>query len=136
MCVAVLLLPLGCQSMPSVTRTGDVKDILVTQQLSKTEITVNPGDEVRWINKRMEPVRIIFLESVIGKLSCKKGFGGFMEPTESAILDPNESASVCFREAGSLRYAVKTKSADPSKEINVSGVIRVEERNLPIGSTP
>lgn len=125
MCVAVFLLPLGCQGMPTLTRTGDVKDILVTEHLSKTEINVNPGDEVRWINKRTTPAMIIFLEPIDGRLSCKQGFGGFMTPTESATLDPNESASVCFHDPGSIRYAVKMKSATPSEDTHVSGLIRI-----------
>ncbi|HMF84786.1 MAG TPA: hypothetical protein VK598_00365, partial [Nitrospiraceae bacterium] len=51
-----LLLVLGCQGTPTVTRTGDVKDIIIGDDLSSKEIVVNTGDEVRWINKRTQPV--------------------------------------------------------------------------------
>src|SRR5262249_9351845 len=42
----------GCQAMPTVTRTGDVKDIIIIigDNLSPAEIVVGAGDEVRWIN--------------------------------------------------------------------------------------
>jgi hypothetical protein len=77
-------------------------------------------------NKRPDPVRIIFLEPLDGKLSCKEGFRGFMEPTQSATLDPGESASMCFNDPGSIRYAVKMKSANPSEDTHVQGLIRIE----------
>lgn len=121
----VTCLIIGCSSMPTVTGTGVVKEIVIRNHVTPTELTANPGDEIRWINKSMAPVRIIFLESVEGKLSCKQGFAGFMVPTESATLGPNESASVCFHNPGSIRYAVTMKSATPSEEMNVSGLIHI-----------
>ena len=42
-----LLFVLGCQAVPTVTRTGDVKDIIIGDNLSSGEIVVSPGDEVR-----------------------------------------------------------------------------------------
>ena len=38
----------GCESTPTVTRTGDVKDIVIGDRLSAAEVSLNPGDEVRW----------------------------------------------------------------------------------------
>jgi hypothetical protein len=37
----------GCESTPTVTRSGEVKDIIIGDNLSSTEVTANPGDEVR-----------------------------------------------------------------------------------------
>ncbi len=45
--LALLCLSLGCESIPTVTRTGDVKDIIIGDKLSTTELLVSPGDEVR-----------------------------------------------------------------------------------------
>ena len=50
--VALVFFVLGCQGMPTVTRSGDVKDIIIGDNLTLTETAVNAGDEVRWINKR------------------------------------------------------------------------------------
>ena len=121
-----LLFVMGCQGMPTVTRTGDVKDIIIGDNLTSGEIAVNTGDEVRWINKRTQPVRVIFLDTVLDKqLSCKNNVGGWMTPSDTAQLATNETASVCFRDAGYFRYIVRMKSAKTTGDINVQGVIKV-----------
>ena len=116
----------GCESTPTVTRSGDVKDIIIGDNLSSREVVVSPGDEVRWVNKRTAPVRIVFLSPVSDKqLSCKNNFGGLMTPSSTAKLDTNETASACFRDPGYVRYTVRMKSADTTGELNVPGVIQV-----------
>lgn len=123
--VALVFL-LGCQSTPTVTRTGDVKDIIIGDDLSSKEIAVNTGDEVRWINKRTQPVRIVFLDPVSDKqLSCKNNIGGWMTPNDTAQLGKNETASACFRDPGYFRYVVRMESALTTGDINVQGVIKV-----------
>jgi plastocyanin len=122
----VLFFVLGCQTVPSVTRTGDVKDIIIGDDLSSREIAVNTGDEVRWINKRTQPVRVIFLDAVLDKqLSCKNNVGGWMTPSDTARLDKNETASACFRDPGYFRYIVRMESALTTGDINIQGVIKV-----------
>jgi hypothetical protein len=116
----------GCESTPTVTRSGDVKDIIIGDNLSSGEVVASPGDEVRWVNKRTAPVRIVFLDSVSDKqFSCKNNFGGLMTPSNTAKLDMNETASACFRDPGYVRYTVRMKSADTTGELNVPGVIKV-----------
>jgi hypothetical protein len=116
----------GCENMPTVTRTGDVKDIIIGDNLSAAEVSVNPGDEVRWINKRTAPVRIIFLDPVLHeKLSCKNNLGGWMSRGDTARLGTNETASACFREVGQFQYTVRMNSTLTTGEINVPGLIRV-----------
>ncbi len=124
--VALVFFVLGCQGMPTVTRSGDVKDIIVGDNLTSGEIAVSPGDEVRWVNKRTAPVRIVFLDPVSDKqLSCQNNFGGMMTPSNTAKLATNESASVCFRDPGYYRYTVRMESARTTGELNVSGVVKV-----------
>ena len=116
----------GCESTPTVTRSGDVKDIIIGDNLSSGEVLVSPGDEVRWINKRTAPVRIVFLDLVSDKqFSCKNNFGGLMTPSNTAKLGTNETASACFRDPGYVRYTVRMKSADTTGELNVPGVIKI-----------
>ena len=123
--VALLLLA-GCQGTPTVTRSGDVKDIIVGDNLTSGEVAVSPGDEVRWVNKRTAPVRIVFLDPMSDKqLSCKNNFGGLMTPSDTAKLATNETASVCFRDPGYYRYTVRMESARTTGEVNVSGVVKV-----------
>ncbi len=121
-----LVFVVGCQGMPTVTRTGDVKDIMIGDDLTSGYIAVGPGDEVRWINKRTAPVRIVFLDPEWDKqLSCKNNFGGLMTRSDTAELATNETASVCFRDAGTFRYTVRMESDRASGELNVSGVVKV-----------
>jgi plastocyanin len=121
-----LLSVLGCQAVPTVTRTGDVKDIIIGDDLSSREIVVNTGDEVRWINKRTQSVRVIFLDAVVDKqLSCKNNVGGWMTPSDTANLGKNETASACFRDPGYFRYIVRMESALTTGDINIQGVIKV-----------
>ena len=124
--VALVFFVLGCQGTPTVTRSGDVKDIIIGDNLTITETAVNAGDEVRWVNKRTAPVRIVFLDPVSDKqLSCKNNFGGLMTPSDTAKLATNETASVCFRDPGYYRYTVRMESARTAGELNVSGVVKV-----------
>ena len=108
------------------TRTGDVKDIIIGDNLTSSETAVNTGDEVRWVNKRTQPVRVIFLDAVSDKqLSCKNNLGGWMTPSDTAQLGKNETASACFRDPGYFRYIVRMESAKTTGDINVQGVIKV-----------
>ena len=121
-----LLFVLGCQSTPTVTRSGDVKDIIIGDNLSAAEIMVGAGDEVRWVNKRTAPVRIIFLDPMTpNQFSCKNNFGGVMTPSHTAKLAMNETASACFRDPGYFRYTVRMESANMTGERNVPGVVKV-----------
>ena len=121
-----LLFVLGCQGLPTVTRSGDVKDIIIGDNLTITETAVNAGDEVRWINKRNAPVRVIFLDAVLDKqLSCKNNVGGWMTPSDTAQLATNQTASVCFRDPGYFRYIIRMESAKTTGDISVQGVIKV-----------
>ncbi|MEK6761974.1 MAG: hypothetical protein AABY96_04585 [Nitrospirota bacterium] len=124
--VALVFSVLGCQGTPTVTRSGDVKDIIIGDNLSSGEVTVSPGDEVRWVNKRTAPVRVIFLDPVADRqLSCQNNFGGMMTPSNTAKLGMNETASACFRDPGYFRYTVRMESANMTGERNVPGVIKV-----------
>ena len=108
------------------TRSGDVKDIIIGDNLTSGDITVNPGDEVRWVNKRTAPVRIVFLDPASDKqMSCNNNFGGWMTPSGTAELATNQTASACFRDPGYYRYTVRMESARTTGELNVPGVIKV-----------
>lgn len=121
-----LLFLVGCQGLPTVTRTGDVKDIIIGDNLTSGDIAVNPGDEIRWVNKRTLPVRVVFIDEIWDKqVSCKNNFGGWKTSGDTAQLATNETASVCFRDAGTFRYTVRMESARTTGELNVPGVIKV-----------
>jgi plastocyanin len=130
-----LLILTGCQSMgmggdkmPTVTRTGMVKDIVIREDVSPSTVSVNPGDEIRWINKRQGSARVIFLDPVTEQLACQRNFGGLMggdRQQYTANLGSNDSASVCFKNSGQVKYVVRADSSTPSGEINIPGTIQV-----------
>ena len=130
-----LLMLLGCQtiggeSMPTLTRTGEVKDVIILESVEPASITVNAGDEIRWINKRQGAVRVIFLNPMTENLACQRNFGGVMgfgtkRNEYSTKLRPNKTASVCFREAGEVKYVVRAESSGSSGLQNMAGTISV-----------
>jgi len=69
-----ILVTLGCAShFPQSSLTGKVFQVKIGESLSPQVVTVQRGDEVRWINTRSGPVGISF-ESLEGVVSCRKGF--------------------------------------------------------------
>ena len=113
--------------MPTLTRTGEVKDVIIREGVEPSSLTVSPGDEIRWINKRQGAVRVIFLTPMTENLACQRHFGGFGTKRNeySAKLSPNKTASVCFREAGEVKYVVRAESSGSSGEQNLAGTISI-----------
>jgi hypothetical protein len=101
---SVLIALTGCQhmlvrdSMPTVTRTGDVKDVVIRDNVSPATVTANPGDEIRWINKRQGDVRVIFLNPVIGTAHLRTEFWGIdgsgAQPIHSEARDQRHGKSL------------------------------------------
>jgi plastocyanin len=130
-----LLLLAGCQtvggeSMPTLTRTGEVKDVIITEGVDPTSLTVNPGDEIRWINKRRAAIEVIFLKPMTENLACQRNFGGVMgfgtkRNEYTAKIRANKTASVCFREPGEVNYVIRAESSDHSGGQNMAGTISI-----------
>jgi len=119
----------GGDGMPTITRTGEVKDITIREDVSPATVTANPGDEIRFINKRQGDARVIFLMPVEGELTCQRGFGGMMSGGNknqyTARLAPNDTASVCFKNPTEIKYVVRAESSLPSGEENIAGMINI-----------
>ena len=123
--LAVLLLAVACAG-PQTTRTGTVQDIKIAEGAEPPELTVNPGDEVRWINVRTLPLRVDLVGVKPEDLACERGFSNFFGMIqESATINPNESASACFVKAGAVKYNLRMESALPGGKSIVPGVIQV-----------
>jgi plastocyanin len=137
---SALLMLAGCQtiggeSMPTVTRTGEVKDVIIRDTVEPASVTANAGDEIRFINKRQSKVRVIFLNPMTENLSCQRNFGGLLgfgtkRNEYSAKLGANETASVCFRDQGEVKYVVRAESGDIIGEQNLAGTISVGGRDV------
>lgn len=135
-----LLILAGCQtiggeSMPTLTRTGEVKDVIIREGVEPASLTVNPGDEIRWINKRQGTVRVVLLNPMTENLNCQRNFGGPMgfgtkRNEYSAKLSSNETASLCFRDPAEVKYVVRADSSDSIGEKNLAGNISIESQTL------
>ncbi len=144
---SALLLLAGCQtiggeSMPTLTRTGEVRDVIIREGVEPASLTVNPGDEIRWINKRQGTVRVVFLNPMTENLTCQRNFGGPMgfgtkRNEYSAKLSSNETASLCFRDPAEVKYVVRAESNDTIGEKNLAGAISIGSQNLaqPVGKS-
>ena len=136
-CWVTLLFVVGCQSLPPSTKDGQVVEVPILSTEALGDAAANPGDEVRWVNKRAAPVRVVLIDPVGNEqLSCKNRFGGFRGRQDTATLPRSESASLCFRNAGTYRYVVRMESNRETGEINVPGVIRVGDRARDQASEP
>ena len=120
-----ILVTVGCAShFPQSSLTGKVFQVKIGESLSPQVVTVQQGDEVRWINTRSRPVDISF-ESLEGVVSCRKGFvstgWGYLfgapgpEFLVTATVHSNDSASLCFSTSGTYPYTVRMDTA-PSNE--------------------
>ncbi len=133
-----LLILTGCQTgegMPTLTRSGQVKDVLIEGDVSPTTLTVNPGDEIRWINGRQGAASVIFIDPVVDTLSCERNFGSFMKKPDrnqyTAKLGINESASACFGRSGQIKYVIRVASdSAPGGEENIPGMIHVADPSM------
>ena len=121
----VALLMAACQPLPSFSRSGEVRDIVITDRLSAVTVQMNAGDEIRWTNMHRTPVRITLSDYVLDKLSCRSNFSGHFYSGAEALLQPNESAGLCFRAPGTIRYIIRMESAWPSGEVSESGLIEI-----------
>jgi plastocyanin len=96
---AAVLLMAGCAGVPHTSRTGAIHDVKFEEHMMPSELQVQPGDEVRWVNHRTMPVRIDFLDGALNEVSCERGFSNFIgRRQESVSIDPNQArASVSPR---------------------------------------
>jgi len=124
--LAALMMLVGCAGTPMTTRTGVVHDVKIEEGLTPSVLTVQVGDEVRWVNHRTMATRIDFLDGAIDDVSCRRGFSNWLGmKQESFTLGQNETASICFSKAGHVTYNVRMDSALPGGKQIVPGEIRV-----------
>lgn len=137
---SALIILTGCQhslvrdNLPTMTRTGEVKDVVIQDSVSPTFVTAMPGDEIRWINKREADVQVTVISPVKEQLACQRNFSGKQEPDRNqyiANVERNDTAAVCFRDPAELNYVVRTESDDPNVERSILGTIRIATEGQP-----
>lgn len=118
----------GTGSIPNTTRTGTVHDVNFAERMTPVNLRVQPGDEIRWVNKRSTPVTVEFLDDALDDVTCQRGFSSLLRrQQESATIQPNESASLCFGEKGTVTYNARMESPVAGGQMIKSGTIRVSQ---------
>ena len=115
----------ACAGLPSSTRTGHISIVTIADDgISPQEVTVQPGDEVKIVNRRSGPAWVYFTREQLNELACEQGFSFFWGMEESAKILPNQSASLCFSRTGLYGYSIQT-------EPTVQGGARLGELDRP-----
>ncbi len=103
-----MLTATGCASLPERSRTGKVYEVLIQEgAVSPQSVRVRPGDEVRFVNHRIDPIWVYFFRDSPDELACQRGFSFYWGTEEVAKIRPNESASVCFSKPVSVGFSVQ-----------------------------
>ena len=118
----------GTAGIADSTRTGAIHDVRFAERMTPSDLRVQVGDEVRWVNQRSTPVQVQFLGSALDDVVCQSGFSNVLRrQQESATIRPNESASLCFGRAGTVTYNVRMDSPVAGGQSIESGTIRVSQ---------
>lgn len=111
---------------PQTSRSGEIHTVKIEDEPHPADLTVNIGDEVRWVNHRMLPVRLDLVGDAHDMLSCERGFSNLLGmKSEHATIQPNESAAACFSKVGVIKYNLRMGSALPGGKAITSGSIQV-----------
>lgn len=116
----------ACQPMPTTTRNGDVRDVLISERPGTVVVEVKVGEEIRWTNVQAEPVRIVFMNRISSQISCRRNFCGYFTGGAEAFLKHNQSASLCFRNSGAVPYTVIVQSALSKERVSRQELVQID----------
>src|SRR5689334_514986 len=122
-----LVVTTGCGTASNGSKGTTVHMVQVGPKIDPLQINAGKGHEVRWINKRSQPIAVIFPRSDESRISCRTGFknvGGVL----SAEIAPNASASMCFSELGKYDYRVRLDENQPAAETDRNASVWVVAR--------
>ncbi len=110
-------------TVPETSRTAVVHDVRVSlTDITPVELRANVGDEVRFMNDKTQPIRIVLIEA--GKsIACNKGFNGTID--QEADIKPGQSASFCFSKPGTVKHMALDQTAVTGGEQIVSAQILI-----------
>lgn len=110
------------------TKTGMVKNIVITDTVTPTALTAHAGDEIRWINQRRDSVIVAIEGPIDHRVSCRNGFSKAMGMgvDNSTTLASNETAGLCFTRLGTVNYSVRPSSEEKSTMTKSQGSITVQ----------
>jgi plastocyanin len=91
--------------------------------IDPVDLDANVGDEIRFLNDKTQPIRVILIEA--GKsIACNKGFNGLID--QQADIKPGQYASFCFSKPGTMKYMARDQTAVTGGEVVQPGQIFVK----------
>lgn len=110
-------------TVPQTSRTAVVHDVRVSlTDIAPLELRANVGDEVRFINDKTQPIRVVLIEA--GKrIACNKGFNGTID--QEADIKPGQYAAFCFSQTGTVKYMARDQTAVTGGEQILSAQILI-----------
>jgi hypothetical protein len=131
--IAVLILGalLGCASdIPPTSRTGEIHDIRISERPEPSQILVETGDEIRFLNMQTEPIQIDLVAVDPEDIACERGFSkGLGGVQESIRIPASASASICFSREMEIKYNVRMETVVPGGRDIAGGLITVAAKN-------
>ena len=129
MVIGFAVLLSGCSTwsnkptVPETSRTAVVHDVRVSlTEIEPVELRANVGDEVRFINDKTQPIRVVLIEAG-KKIACNKGFNGTID--QEADIKPGQYAGFCFSQPGTVKYMARDQSAMTGGEVSLPAQILV-----------
>lgn len=123
----VIALAAACGHAPSTETGRTVRTIEIANQVKPLVMYTSPGEEVRWMNARSNPVRIGFLNMrLLEDHRCQKGIVDlFGQVNDHVTIEPGESISLCFARTGDLQYNVWFDPENPRGAISPTLTISI-----------
>jgi plastocyanin len=116
----------ACTSLPEASRTAAIHDIKLQLEVSPENLTVAPGDEVRWVNLRKDNVYLQIPDLNAEDLSCQNGFTNWLgQIQESVRIKPDNTVSLCFKKPAVVLYNIRADTALGGGTRDFSGSVRV-----------
>ena len=127
--VAAMAVLTACGHAPSTSASRTVRTVEISQRVNPLVIYASPGEEVRWINARSNPVRIGFLSMrLLEDHHCQKGIVDvFGQVNDHVTIEPGESISLCPGKTGDLQYNVWFDPDDPRGAISPTLTISIRK---------
>jgi plastocyanin len=124
-CTALLTIA-GCAGVSSTSRSGVIHDVRFEEHMTPTNLRIQPGDEVRWVNQRSTAVTVEFLGDALDDVTCQRGFDNLIgRQQEMATIQPNQSVSLCFGNPGTVTYNARMDSPVAGGQMIENGTIHV-----------
>ena len=126
-CAVALCAFAACSHGTAASSGRTVRTVEISDHVKPGVMYASPGDEVRWMNARENPVRVGFLNrNLLEDHQCQNGIVNLLgEVNDLFTIDPGESISLCPVRAGDLRYNVWFDADNPRGSMSPTMTVKI-----------